>query len=375
MEALTSSTFSLAKRAQPNMTDSLKDNLKANIGLYTNQAQELYVGTVDEPLEPGENEVLLHIRATGICGTDVNYWRHGHVGANTVTGPLILGHESCADVLKVGPGVTRLRTGDRVALEPTTVCMHCDRCAKGHTNGCLNMKFRSTPPLGGLMRRYIVVPAEQCFKINGLSAVEGALLEPICVGYGAVKRSGLQLGDAILISGAGPLGIVCATVAHANGAGVVTLTDLSPTRLEIAKSLVPRARTVLVRPEETVAEVVSHIAAANGGQKFSACIETTGKESAINAAIRSLDFRGVIVGAALGDDDARLPTVHMAMNEIEFRGLHRYVNAWPDVWRLVHEKLIDLHGLVTRVFPLEKAVEAFEAFTSTDNCVKVVVTD
>lgn len=351
----------------------------ANIGVFTNPKNELYVGPcepadTDVKLEP--TEVLLRIRATGICGSDVHFWKEGRVGDTMVVrDEHILGHESSADVIKVGSAVKDLAAGDRVAVEPGEQCLVCDQCLHGHYNGCPEVAFKSTPPFQGLLRRFVVHPSRLCHKIGeSISYEEGALLEPISVGLAGISQAELQLGDPVLVCGAGPIGIVSAILARAAGAAPLVITDINQGRLDMAAKLVPNVRTVKTDPDEDPKVTGNKIVAAANGKKLRVALECTGFEQSIAASIYALEFRGICEIIGVGKDSISLPFMHASVNEITIRGLFRYANTWPRAIRLLEDKLIDVKGLVTHRFSLENGVEAFEtASNPASNSIKVVI--
>ena len=158
---------------------------------------------------PGPNEVLLAIRSVGICGSDVHYWEHGRIGRFVVESPMILGHESAGVVEEVGPGVTNLSPGDRVAIEPGVPCRVCSFCKSGRYNLCPDVQFLATPPVNGSMARYMTHAADFCNKLpDHVSLDEGAMLEPLSVGIHACRRGEVGMGSRVLITGAGPIGLV-----------------------------------------------------------------------------------------------------------------------------------------------------------------------
>ncbi|KAK5711975.1 L-arabinitol 4-dehydrogenase, partial [Elasticomyces elasticus] len=188
---------------------------KANIGVFTNTNHDLWLAESQPSVEDVQSgkglkpgEVTVEVRSTGICGSDVHFWHDGCIGPMIVTGDHILGHESAGQVLAVASDVKNLKPGDRVAIEPNIICNACEPCLHGRYNGCENVLFLSTPPVPGLLRRYVNHPAIWCHKIGDMSYEDGAMLEPLSVSLAAIERSGLRLGDPCLITGAGPIGLI-----------------------------------------------------------------------------------------------------------------------------------------------------------------------
>eukprot|EP01129_Flabellula_baltica_P000182 TRINITY_DN1022_c0_g1_i2.p1 TRINITY_DN1022_c0_g1~~TRINITY_DN1022_c0_g1_i2.p1 ORF type:complete len:278 (+),score=42.67 TRINITY_DN1022_c0_g1_i2:71-835(+) len=189
-------------------------------------------------LTPQPNHVILKIHTVGICGSDVHYWAHGRCGPFVMDAPLVLGHETSAVVEAVGSGVTHLVPGDRVAVEPGVPCRFCKQCRGGTYNLCPDVQFLATPPVDGSLCQYIEHAADFCYKMpDHMSFEEGALLEPLSVGVHACKRGGVKAGSHVLITGAGPIGLVCLLAARASGATKIVVTDVMDNRLEVAQSL------------------------------------------------------------------------------------------------------------------------------------------
>jgi L-iditol 2-dehydrogenase len=284
-----------------------------------------------------------------------------------VTGDHILGHESAGTVLAVHSDVTSLKPGDRVAIEPNIICHDCEPCLTGRYNGCERVKFLSTPPVDGLLRRYVNHPAVWCHKIGDMSFEDGALLEPLSVSLAAVERSGVRLGDPVLIAGAGPIGLITLLSVRAAGATPIVITDIDEGRLRFAKSIAPDVRTYHVqsrhRAEDSAARIIN---ALNDGENSGAealrpslVLECTGSESSIAAAIWSVRFGGKVFVIGVGKNEMRIPFMRLSTFEIDLQYQYRYSNTWPRAIRLVRNGVIDLQKLVTHRFAIEDALKAF----------------
>ncbi|KAN0079597.1 GroES (chaperonin 10)-like protein [Elaphomyces granulatus] len=347
---------------------------KPNIGVYTNPNHDLWVAEATPSLEDVQNgaglkpgEVMVEVRSTGICGSDVHFWHAGFIGPMIVTGDHILGHESAGVVLAVAPDVITLKPGDRVAIEPNIICNKCEPCLTGRYNGCEAIEFLSTPPIHGLLRRYVNHPAIWCHKIFNMSFEDGALLEPLSVALAALDRSGVRLGDPVLIAGAGPIGLVTLLSVRAAGATPIVITDIDEGRLRFAMDLVPDVRTYKAQldlsPEENAAGILD---AMNDGKGNTAdalrprvAIECTGVESSLAAAIWSVKFGGKVFVIGVGKNEMAIPFMRLSTYEIDLQHQYRYSNTWPKAIRLVKNGIIDLKKLVTHRFRLEDAVKAF----------------
>ena len=154
---------------------------------------DLRVEKVSIPDDIPAGHVKLGMRAVGICGTDVHFWKHGSIGHFAVKAPMVLGHEGSGEVLAVGAGVNGLEPGDRVAIEPAVPCGSCKLCSTGHYNLCADVKCAATPPTDGSLANYVVHPARFCFKLpDSVSYEEAAMFEPLSVAIHACRRAYVQ---------------------------------------------------------------------------------------------------------------------------------------------------------------------------------------
>lgn len=276
-----------------------------------------------------------------------------------VTGDHILGHESAGVILATHPSVTHLKVGDRVAIEPAVICHECEPCLTGRYNGCENVDFLSTPPVDGLLRRYVNHKAIRCHKIGSMSYENGSLLEPLCVALAGMQRSGIRLGDPVVVCGAGPIGLVTLLCCHAAGATPLLITDIDEGRLKFAKSLVPGARTYHANPGISSEDSASEMIEEMGSIRPAVAMECTGVESSINAAIWSVKFGGKVFVVGVGKNEMKIPFMRLSTQEIDLQWQYRYSNAWPRAIRLVQDGVINLEKLVTHRFGIEDAVKAF----------------
>ncbi|CAH1252770.1 SORD [Branchiostoma lanceolatum] len=309
--------------------------------------------------KPGKNEVQIAMHSVGICGSDVHYWVHGAIGDFVVRAPMILGHEASGTVSEVGEGVTHLKVGDRVAIEPGVPCRYCDYCKGGRYNLCLEMQFCATPPVDGSLARYYVHAADFCFKLpDHVSYEEGALLEPLSVGVHACRRAGVTIGSKVLICGAGPIGLVCLLVAKAMGAAQVAITDIDTKRLEVAKQMGAHC-PVLVKSRDG-REVAEQVVQALGCNP-DVTVECSGAEPSVQTGIFATKSGGVLVLVGLGPPTINIPIVNAAVREVDIRGIFRYANCYPTALSMVASGQVDVKPLVTHRFSLEQTLEAFEA--------------
>src|SRR6266568_3278032 len=264
-----------------------------------NQAAVLYaphdIRIEDRPVpKPGPSEVLIEVRAVGVCGSDVHYYEHGRIGSYIVRQPLILGHESAGVIIDVGEGVNKSRVGERVAIEPGIPDGVCEQCRSGRYNLCPNVRFFGTPPIDGAFANYVTVPASFAYTLpDNMSNEEGALIEPLSVGLWACRKAKLRGGEHVLVTGAGPIGMLAMKVAYALGVAAVTITDVSPQRLERARQL-GATHTINVAEQPL----------AQAGVQADVLLECSGNQRALTDGIRSLLPAGVavVVGMNPGEE-------------------------------------------------------------------------
>ncbi|KAL5000632.1 chaperonin 10-like protein [Aspergillus recurvatus] len=295
-----------------------------NIAIHTSPSHDLRVVDCEVPgLAP--DECLIHVRATGICGSDVHFWKHGRIGPMAVTGDNGLGHESAGVVLQVGDAVTRFKPGDRVAIECGVPCSKptCDFCRIGKYHACPDVVFFSTPPHHGTLRRYHAHPEAWLHRLpDHVTFEEGALLEPLTVALAGIDRSGLRLADPLVICGAGPIGLVTLLAANAAGAAPIVITDIDENRLVKAKELVPRVQPVLVQKQESPQKLGERI------------VRELGQEAKL-----ATRFGGIVFVIGVGKDFQNIPFMHMSAKEIDLRFQYRYHDIYPKAISLVHSNL------------------------------------
>ncbi len=307
------------------------------------------------------HDVLVAINYTGICGSDVHYWVHGAIGHFVVKDPMVLGHESAGTVVEVGEGVTTLKKGDRVALEPGYPCRRCEPCLSGHYNLCPDMRFAATPPYDGTLTGFWSAPADFCYRLpENVSLQEGALIEPLAVGVHIVKQARVQPGQSVVIMGAGPVGLLCAAVARAFGATKVVQVDIVPSKLEFARSYAA-THTYLsqrVSPEENARAL---LAAADLGAGADAVIDASGAEPSIQAALHVVRTGGTYVQGGMGKSDITFPIMALCIKEVTARGSFRYGSGdYKLAIELVAAGRVDVKALVNGVVAFRDAEEAFK---------------
>jgi L-iditol 2-dehydrogenase len=308
--------------------------------------------------EPGPREVLVEIAAVGVCGSDVHYYEHGRIGDFVVDAPLVLGHESAGRVAALGAGATRHAIGDRVTLEPGVPCGRCRECRAGRYNLCPHVVFLATPPVDGAFTNFVAIHEDFAFALpDALSDEAGALMEPLSVGIWACRRAGVKAGDHVLITGAGPIGLLAMQVARASGASV-TISDLSEPRLALAERT---GADRVVRGDLSAVEA-------------DVLIECSGHPAALAGGIAALRPAGTAVVVGMGPGaTAEVPLALIQSREIWLTGTFRYANTYPAAIELVASGRVDVEAIVTGHFGLDDAEAALRASREDPASVKAVV--
>jgi L-idonate 5-dehydrogenase len=325
----------------------------------------------DHPEEtPGPGQLRLRLATGGVCGSDLHYYNHGGFGAVRLKEPMILGHEVSAHVEALGPGVTGFHEGQLVAVSPSRPCGTCRYCLEGLPNQCLNMRFYGSampfPHIQGAFREVLVADASQCTDATGLSAGEAAMAEPLAVTLHATTRAGGMLGKRVLVTGCGPIGVLCILAARRAGAAEIVATDLSDFTLALAAK-VGADRTVNTGREPDAL-------AAYGADKgyFDVLYECTGVAAALAGGIAALRPRGVILQLGLGGD-MTLPMMASTAKELELRGSFRFHPEFALGVGLMQRGLIDVKPLITQTVPLAQAEDAFRIASDRSQAMKAQI--
>jgi L-iditol 2-dehydrogenase len=291
----------------------------------------------------------VRIDAVGVCGSDVHYYSDGRIGDFVVEEPLILGHEAAGVIVEAGADVPRTRIGQRVSIEPQHICRVCPQCKAGRYNLCEHIEFYATPPIDGVFAEYGVIDADFAHPVPESMSIEAAALcEPLSVGIWSNMKAGTRPGSRVLITGAGPIGLILAQTAKAFGAAEVIVSEPQAAR---------RAGALRAGADSVVDPAETDFAAP--ALRVDAFIDATGVEDAIVQGIDAVqgDGRVVLVGMSPHPDQT-LPTATIAARELTVTGIFRYANTWPTAINLVSTGRVDLDALVTGRFALDQVEEA-----------------
>ncbi|KJR80146.1 L-iditol 2-dehydrogenase [Sporothrix schenckii 1099-18] len=370
--------------------------------------------------DPGEGELQIAIKATGICGSDVSYYKKFANGDLCACMPLSLGHESSGIVVAIGPRVSGFKMGDRVALEVGVPCGNCTICRRGRYNLCKKMRFRSSaksvPHYQGTLQERINHPADWCHKLpDHVSFDAAALLEPLSVAIHAVNRANPLPGSTALVTGAGTVGLLTAAVARNSGCSQVTIMDIDAGRVRYALAkgfathgyVVPRpfhntsssssiftASSGVSTPAEsgttTPASFLSfssqlesakniagelqgltrpppHLLYEDDDEGFDITFECTGKEVCTHIGLYATKPGGRLVMVGMGTPIQNLPISVAHLREIDILGIFRYANTYAAGIRMMCSGMLpSLDDMVTHRFKgLKEAKDAFEIASGT----------
>jgi len=312
---------------------------------------------------PADNEVLINIKANGICGSDIHFFVEGKLGDFVVTNPYIPGHESSGIIVKAGKLVKNFKPGDKGVIEPGIPCMHCAYCKSGRYNLCLDVKFLSAPPTNGTFCDYICVRSDFVFKVPKTMPFEhAAMVEPTAVAVHAVNRAKFMDGSAAAIFGAGPIGILTMQAFKASGGGKVTCIDVLDSRLKFAKQM--GADEVV--NGKNCSEIVN---IADTVFETAGCDDTTGR---LFQAVR-LGGCAVQVGWPRSDQVA-MNISSFITKELTYVGVNRYCNAYPTALQYISDGRIRVDEMISRKFKFEDTPEAFKfAHENAEEVIKIIV--
>jgi D-xylulose reductase len=324
--------------------------------LVLERQHELALREIPLEAEPGPGEVLIKLHTVGICGSDVHYYTHGRIGPFVVDAPMVLGHEAAGTVVELGEGVVNLQVGDRVCMEPGIPEPNSRASRLGIYNVDPGVTFWATPPVHGVLRPYVVHPANYTFKLpENVSFAEGAMVEPFAVGMQAATKAGIKPGDTAVVIGAGPIGIMVAIAALAGGCAQAIVADLAQPKLDIAASY-KGVIAVNIR-ERNLKDVVSEV---TGGWGADVVFECSGAPQAWTGIADLPRPCGTIVVVGLPVDPVTFDVAMLSTKELRVESVFRYAHQYDRALALMGSGRVDLKPLISETFPFDHAIEAFK---------------
>lgn len=318
-------------------------------------------------VEPGPGDALVDVVYGGVCGSDVHYWQRGEVGESVLAAPMVLGHEivgTVRDAAADGSGPSR---GTPVAIHPAQTCGTCQRCGEGRENLCPHLRYlgsaaRRPHTHGGFAER-LLVPAHRLVEVpQGLSLRIAALAEPASVARHAVTRMAAQAGrvrgSRVLVTGAGPIGLLVVALAHLEGAAEVTVTDLHPHPLELA-GRVGATRTL------TAGEPLPQVDMA---------FETSGAPAAVASALGAVAPGGTVVQVGhLPSRGVTAPWHFTVPRELTFTGSSRFAGGMTETLTTIAENPSLFEPIVEAEFPVDEAEQALTLASRPERSSKVLL--
>lgn len=320
---------------------------------------------------PADNEVLVKLEYVGICGSDIHYYETGSIGKYVVKPPFVLGHEPGGTVVEVGKDVKHLHIGDRVALEPGKTCGHCEFCREGKYNLCPDVIFFATPPIDGVFQEYVAHEADLCFKLpENVDTMEGALIEPLAVGFHAANQGNAHAGQTAVVFGSGCIGLVSMMALKAEGVSKVYVVDILQKRLD--KALELGATEIINSKEKNLQEEIDRLTDGKGADLV---IETAGTETTTRQAIQITKKGATIVLVGYSKTGEMTLPISLALDkELTFKTVFRYRHIYPMAIESVASGKVNLKGIVTNVFDFDDIQNAMDkSVNDKANIVKSVV--
>jgi L-idonate 5-dehydrogenase len=328
---------------------------------------DLRIEPAEDP-QIGPGEVLIRLGAGGICGSDLHYYFEGRNGSFVIREPLIPGHEASGVVAKVGPGVTRVKPGDKIAVSPSHACGQCDYCREGREHLCRNMRFLGSaslyPHVQGMFCEYFVMGERQCYPVAGdISLGELAFAEPLAVALHAVNRGPVLVGKSVLITGAGTIGCLTVIAARLAGARQITVSDVLDR---------PLATATAVGADRTIR--ADRDAAALAGPQFDVAYEVSGSFAALKACVAAVKRGGTVVQVGTLPHEPLPFVVNEIMSkELDLKGAFRWGIEFDWAVDYLSSRRVDVRPLLSGQFPLQDAVKAFELAKDKTRSTKVQV--
>ena len=326
----------------------------------------------DAAAELGPADVEMRLGAGGICGSDLHYYQHGRVGAFVVREPLIPGHEVSGTVARIGAGVTRVKVGDKVAINPSHACGHCDYCNSGRLNLCRNMRFLGSasvfPHVQGMFRERFVLGERQLTPIHeNISLGKLGCAEPLSIGLHAVHRAGNLTGNltgkTVLVTGGGTIGCMSVIAAKLAGAAWIICCDIAERPLAMGKEV--GADQVIRGDQVSDAELVD---------TADICIEAAGSPAALATCLKAARKGGRIVQVGtLPAEGVQFPANSIMARELDYVGAFRAAHAFDWAVQYLRSGKVDVKPLLSAQIPLSRSLEAFELASDRTRSTKVQV--
>jgi L-iditol 2-dehydrogenase len=331
-------------------------NLSMKIMMLTG-IRQMEMKEIAEPVIVNPKDVRIRMSVLGICGSDIHYYTQGRIGSQQAKFPYSVGHEGAGVVVETGTEVTRVKPGDKIAIEPAMPCGECDQCRSGRQHTCRKIRFLGTPGQAeGCLSEYIVMPEENCFPLPGrLTKDHGSISEPLSIGIYSVKKAGGIKGLKIGILGFGPIGMSVLLASGLHGIDSAYVTDKIDERLAIA------AREGAAFTGNPVKEDIVKRIKENEPLGLDVVFECCGQQEALDQAVDILKPGGKLMVVGIPEFDRwSLSVEDTRRREIMLQFIRRQVDCVETAIELMESGRIDVSNMVTHRFPFDRTKEAFD---------------
>lgn len=339
---------------------------------FFHSARDIRTEETHDAQEPRPGEVLLEVTAVGVCGSDLHGYVFGDVGGIVNQEPLVMGHEAAGRIIALGADAPpHLAIGQRVAIDPATPCMQCERCESGEPHLCLNLQFMGLWPYHGALRERMVHPARCVFPMpENISDVGAAMLEPLGVALHAIRLAKIVVGEDVVVIGAGAVGLLITRLARLQGARHVFVADRLKWRLDIAANF-GADQVIDVSRQDAVEEVMR----ATNKRGVDVAIEAAWVAETANQCVQMARYGGrVVVVGIPAKDELTIQASAARRKEVPIVYSRRMKHVYPATTDLAHMGLVDVDALATHRFTLDQAKLAFDtAADYQDNVIRSMI--
>ena len=309
----------------------------------------------------GPGEALIRVRAVGICGSDVHFFKDGGMDGTSIVFPFILGHEFAGEIVALGPETVGPPIGARVAVDPAIPCGQCETCLEGNINCCPDVRFPASPPIQGVLSEFAVHPAHLCEPLpDSLSFADGAMLEPLGVAIHALTLAKVQPGNTVAVLGTGPIGLLSIQLALASGARSVYATEPIEARRAMAETA---GATAVCDP--SASDPVAWVHEQTGGRGVDVVIEAAwGDETVAHAVDMAKPAGRVVLVGISARGITSFPAAPARRKGLTILVSRRMQAVYPRAIALLKQGIIDVQSLVTHRFPLGRTPDAYSLVAS-----------
>lgn len=330
--------------------------------IYLTKLKHLEIGEARKPEIKQANEILIKIKSVGVCGSDIHYFKHGQIGRQVVQFPYIVGHECAGEIESVGAGIMHFKPGDRVVIDPAISCLQCPQCLAGRYHTCKNLRFLGTPAskssigLEGCLQEYIVMPEHSIYPLpDEFDFEDGALFEPLTIGYYSLLKSEAKPNQTMAILGTGPIGLSVLLAGKFFNMKSSYTTDLIPERIQAAKTLGSTA-SFSANTMDSVAEILKL-----EPEGVDYVFECAGKQETIDQGISLLKPGGTLVLIGIPSFQRISADIDLLRRkEIRIQDIRRQNTCTESTIQAFQEQPVNFNILKTHHFTPAQAQEAFQ---------------